>query len=84
MCVHVQTNTWNGIPSGPLPFGSVGVDGNGGSVDGTNEVELKFELHSNSTRKAVVVPYMKFSLFDFDKQRDGNGGEVSRAPRTRQ
>ena len=54
-----------------------------GSID---HVTLKFEMHlrpfsgEEGPKTPILMPYVKFSLFDFDEADNTNGREVSRAP----
>ena len=76
-------------------FAQINVDGKENGDDSIDTVTLKFELHvrpdgtapeSNSgviaygPNTPILIPYVKFSLFDFDHVPSGDGGEVSRAP----
>ena len=80
MTSFVQTGKYNGISSNG--FGMFNVDGqnSGGDATSINKVALKFELRTRITQQPVLMPYLKFSLFDFDHTTTGDGGEVSRAP----
>lgn len=79
---------WNGITDGQ-GFGSFEVDGKENRDESINEITLKFELHIRpegsgallQEPEPVHIPYLKFSLFDFDHANsDADGAEVSRAP----
>ena len=67
-------------------FGNLNVDGisqpNNGEI---NTITLRFELHvrpyvGEASQTPINVPYIKFSMFDFDEGDDAKGREVSRAP----
>ena len=55
-------------------------------ADSINNVTLKFEMHlrpldgSEGPKTPILIPYTKFSLFDFDEAWKGYGREVSRPP----
>ena len=88
-CLHLQQNAYNGLSSknGAPAFGSFNVAGsNSNSGGGVTTITLKYELHlrpldgGEGPKTPMLIPYIKFSLFDFDHGGDGTGQEVSRAP----
>jgi hypothetical protein len=71
---------YNGLSDGKA-FGNLNVDGiakpNNGEI---NEITLKFELHvrppvGEGSQTPINMPYIKFSLFDFDENPNAKGRE---------
>ena len=75
-CLRLQSVVYNGLSDGKA-FGTLNVD--------NNEITHKFELHvrppeGEGSQTPINMPYIKFSLFDFDENPNALGREVSRAP----
>mmetsp|Transcript_80988 Transcript_80988/g.196495 ORF Transcript_80988/g.196495 Transcript_80988/m.196495 type:complete len:261 (-) Transcript_80988:303-1085(-) len=85
---HPHQNAYNGLSSknGAPAFGSFNVAGsNSNSGGGVTTITLEYELHlrpldgGEGPKTPILIPYIKFSLFDFDHGGDGNGQECVEA-----
>ena len=60
-------------------FGEINLKGPG--ADGaTSSVGLTFTFKNRDTNAEVTIPWMQFTLFDFDMSNNGKGQEVPRPP----
>ena len=75
--VPKATNELKPGAAGTPTFGQINLQGP--DELGTREVALTFTFKRRDTRAEVQIPWMQFTLFDFDQNNDGNTGNGKEA-----